>query len=172
MFSLGCILLEISILQEQGTLDQVRHHRAADPAFHANIGNIGKWLNGPVSKPRSVRRTRLVDEIRSMLSPEPPQRPTAKQALIRISGYDVAHRVRSNHSIFGDCCKAIFMPFKSHREQITRYKHEIDKLSKSLALRDNDLLRAQLRTSVHRQRCSELKEQYEKVEVSRQTRKL
>jgi hypothetical protein len=171
---LGCVLLEISVLQEQGTLDYIRRHRAADPAFHANLNNIGKWLDGPISKPRSVRRARLVDEIRSMLSPRPPQRPTAKQVLVRLSGYDIAHRVRSNHSIFGDCCKPIFMPFKLHREQVTRQKHhenELEKAQSALERAERRVEDYERKSTEDRDSCTTLRRDKYNTAVSRSIKK-
>jgi serine/threonine protein kinase len=120
MFSLGCVLLEVVILHDQGTLQHVRLTRSKDPSFHANLDRVDTWLEGPSPKPLSFRRAYLVSEIKSMLANDPEARPTAKELLIGVAGYDQAQMIQSKHSLFGDCCRSYFMSPKEKKREISK----------------------------------------------------
>jgi serine/threonine protein kinase len=142
IFSLGCILLEISVLHDQGTLHHMRQNRSADPSFHANLNSVDAWLSGPVPRPWSARRVHLVQEIKAMLTRDPALRPTAKQLLVRVTGYDLAHASTSGYSLFSDCCKSQFIRIKDHERDIARYKRNINNL-----ISDNEWAHTQLKDS-------------------------
>lgn len=52
-----------------------------------------------------------------MLDHDPGRRPTAKQLMIRTTGYDLSHRIGSNHSIFGECCRSDFISTKENEQK-------------------------------------------------------
>jgi serine/threonine protein kinase len=145
MFSLGCVLLEIVILHDQGTLNSVRLHRSADPAFHANLDRIDSWFPGPSPRLSSYRRAYLVSEIKSMLAHNPEVRPTAKELLIRVAGYDEAQIITSKHSLFGDCCRGHFMSAKEkagYNDTIAGLRLDLQRALEELVDRDNKIERA------------------------------
>jgi serine/threonine protein kinase len=144
IFSLGCVLLEIVILHEQGTLRHVRLNRSADPAFHANLDRVNAWFSGPLAKPPSTRRAHLVSEITSMLARNHEVRPVAKELLIRVTGYDLAQTVPSKYSLFGDCCRGHFMSsrqMKRHTDTITRMDSDLQRAHDELAEKKKQMIR-------------------------------
>jgi serine/threonine protein kinase len=131
------------VLHERGTLDHIRQNRSADPSFHANLGSIGVWCT-PSRPPWSARRALLVQEIKAMLAKDPAMRPTAKQILVRVTGYDVAEMVTSKHSIFGSCCKSLFISVEQRRQDILVSKTKTEQLQLDLR-RSNTRLKEQER---------------------------
>jgi serine/threonine protein kinase len=119
------------VLHERGTLDHIRQNRSADPSFHANLGSIEVWCT-PLRPPWSVRRASLVQEIKSMLVRDPAMRPTAKQLLVRVTGYDLSEMITSKHSIFGSCCRNLFISVEQHRSDALSYKTRIEQLQLNL----------------------------------------
>ena len=105
VFSLGCVLLEILVLHNDGTLQRLRaHHRLGDlPVYHTTLDAVDEWL--PLSGKLSARRYNLHREVRSMLSSEADQRPAIDQILSRVTLAD-AMMPNSDHSIFGACCRS------------------------------------------------------------------
>ncbi|KAH7405851.1 kinase-like domain-containing protein [Phaeosphaeria sp. MPI-PUGE-AT-0046c] len=138
IFSLGCVLLEILILHEQGTLQFMRENRSADPSFHANIKNVAKWLDGPGSQRWSFRRIGVVDQIRAMLYHNPTKRPTARKLMVRFTGYDLSHTIDSKYSIFGECCRSSFVSSREHNNEISTYRSRILDLQSELANRTEE----------------------------------
>lgn len=107
MFSLGCILLEVIVLHDTGTLSHIRENRSSDPCFHANLDRVQTWCSAS-KPPISTRRELLLHEIKSLLSKNPDARPTATQLLTRVTGYDIAHLTKFKNSIFDECCRNEF----------------------------------------------------------------
>jgi serine/threonine protein kinase len=132
IFSLGCVLLEIAVLHDQGTLQHMRLNRSADPAFQANLDRVDAWVGGRSPQPSSFRRAYLVSEIKSMLAHDPEVRPTAKELLIRVTGYDVSQMLTAKHSVFGDCCRSHFISYKEHKRDRLGYKNTIASLRADL----------------------------------------
>jgi serine/threonine protein kinase len=122
MFSLGCVLLEILVLHDQGTLRQLHLNRSSDPAFHANLDRVDVWFEGPSPKRSSTRRASLKSEIKSMLARDPQMRPRAKELFLRVTNYELAHMITAKHSVFGDCCRSNFMSLeKREREKLINH---------------------------------------------------
>jgi hypothetical protein len=126
------VLLEVAVLHDQGTLQQLRLNRSADPAFHANLDRIDAWFKGPSPTAWSSRRAYLVSEIKSMMARDPEVRPTAKELLIRVTGYDVAHMIKAKHSLFGDCCRGNFMSSKEREREKLGYTNTINHIRSDL----------------------------------------
>ncbi len=105
MFSLGCILLEILVLHQTGSLDHIRENRSLDPSFHANLDKLKIWTDG--CKPQSSRKRKLMLwEIENMLSIDPEERPNAEELLCSIIGSDsVNNDTAPLDGVFGHCCK-------------------------------------------------------------------
>ncbi|KAF2823346.1 kinase-like protein [Ophiobolus disseminans] len=112
VFSLGCILLEILVLHDRGSLEHIRQNRSPDPSFHANLDRIETWRTS-LEQMKSHRRHFILQEIGFMLLREPAARPTAEQLLTRVTAYDLA--TISRLSLFGNCCKSILVTRKSHQ---------------------------------------------------------
>jgi serine/threonine protein kinase len=148
IFSLGCVLLEIVVLHDQGTLQHMRLNRSADPAFHANLGRVDAWFEGPSPKSTSSRHSYLISEIKSMLAHDPEVRPTAQELLIRVTGYDISQMITSKHSVFGDCCRGHFVsPQQRERDRymytsaITDLRSDLQRAHEDLAEKDNQIIR-------------------------------
>jgi serine/threonine protein kinase len=157
MFSLGCVLLETVVLHERGTLEHIRQNRSPDPSFHANLSTVSLWC-APLLPPRSVRRSYLVQEIQSLLVKDAAMRPTAKQLLLRITGYDLSGSTASKHSIFGDCCKSLFVSIA---------QHQADKLEKKTIIEQLhlELIKCSLRLEEQTKDCVSLIQQREAASV-------
>jgi serine/threonine protein kinase len=123
IFSSGCVLLEILILEEQGTLQHMRQHRSSDPSFHANLDRVAVWCTH--ERWRSGQWMHLLNEVQSILVHDPAQRPTAKQLLVRTTGYDLSTTIESEPSIFGECCKSLFIPKEKHEREASEYSSTI-----------------------------------------------
>jgi serine/threonine protein kinase len=146
MFSLGCVLLEVVVLHERGTLEHIRQNRSPDPSFHANLSTVSLWC-APLWSPQSVRRSNLVQEIRSLLERDPANRPNAKQLLIRITGYDLSALTTSNQSVFGNCCKNRFVAVEQCQADALLHKTEVESLQLELK-RSNLRLEEQVKDRV------------------------
>jgi serine/threonine protein kinase len=157
MFSLGCVLLEMVVLHERGTLEHIRRNRSSDPSFHANLTSVALWCT-PLQHPRSVRRSSLVHEIKSLLSKDPAMRPTAEQLLLRITGYNLSELVASKHSIFGNCCKSLFVSV-AQRQADTLIKNTI------IERLHFELRRSNLRLEEQMKDCTSLIQQREVARV-------
>jgi serine/threonine protein kinase len=157
MFSLGCVLLETVVLHERGTLEHIRQNRSSDPSFHANLTSVALWCT-PLQHPRSVRRSCLVHEIKSLLSKDPAMRPTAEQLLLRITGYNLSELVASKHSIFGNCCKSLFVSV-AQRQADTLIKNTI------IEQLHFELRRSNLRLEEQMKDCTSLIQQREVARV-------
>jgi hypothetical protein len=131
MFSLGCILLEIMVLHERGTLDHIRQHRSPDPSFHANLDQREIWCSTQ-TQAISYRRRCLAEEVKSMLMEEPSARPTAEQLLIRVTGYDLSHMTNSKHSIFRECCRSNFSFNRDQDASIIHAKNQAQEFEEEL----------------------------------------
>ena len=103
MFSLGCVLLEILTLHRRGSLHALRAHRGVNPAYHANVSHLSRWLETDDTH-FSRREHYLEYELNLMLSADPKRRPKAVELLHGITSHDVYP------SIFGDCCKRTLLP--------------------------------------------------------------
>lgn len=129
IFSLGCVLLEIVVLHDQGTLHYMQTHRSPHPSFHANLDRVDAWLKGTDPQPWSRRRAHLVQDIKSMLAHDPSMRPTAKQLLLETTGYDVFQTMNSSYSIFGKCCRSRVITIRQHEkdqaDSIARFMTEL-----------------------------------------------
>jgi serine/threonine protein kinase len=132
IFSLGCVLLEIVVLHEQGTLHQMRLNRSPDPAFQANLDRVDAWMTDSSPRSPSSLHARLVSEVKSMLVHDPEERPTARELLIRVTGYDVSQMITSKHSVFGDCCRSQFVLSKEHERDRLGYTNTIASLRSDL----------------------------------------
>ena len=107
-FSFGCILLEILLLHERGSFDQLRKHLTADPSFHSNLHQLENWLQ--LSCNVSGRREcHLKCEIELMLSSDPKRRPSARELLHSLTTSNLSHNEASAPSIFGSCCENILV---------------------------------------------------------------
>ncbi|KAH6620574.1 kinase-like domain-containing protein [Boeremia exigua] len=112
MFSLGCIMLEILVLQHEGSLERLRVNASPkDSAFHANLENIDAWLSFRGIDDMSVLDKHLVKVIRSLLSKAPEVRPSADRLL---SGIRLCSMVENpSISVLGVCCRESHDPTTS-----------------------------------------------------------
>ncbi|KAH7400518.1 kinase-like domain-containing protein, partial [Phaeosphaeria sp. MPI-PUGE-AT-0046c] len=103
IFSLGCVLLEIIVLHDRGTLEHIRQNRSQDPSFHSNLDRVDIWCNMVNDDSRSAM-FHVLREIKYMLSKDAAMRPTAHEVLTRVTGYDLADSRSDKQPIFGRCC--------------------------------------------------------------------
>ncbi|KAG9201718.1 hypothetical protein G6514_005334 [Epicoccum nigrum] len=129
IFSLGCILLEILTLDQEGSLDRLRANRSTkNTAYHANLDRINDWI--PLREDVSPIDYNLIKEIRAMLSRSPNQRPSAQGLLERLEYCDkLSSDTDKAHSIFDSCCRLSLMKKSDHQELLdevkTQHKTEI-----------------------------------------------
>ncbi|KAF2254924.1 kinase-like protein [Trematosphaeria pertusa] len=128
IFSLGCILLEMSTLCAYDSLEPLRTVRTKhDKSFQANLDQIYDWISDAIhAKPALKRRRRLFNEIRSMLEIEPQMRPAIAEIRLSLAFIDTLEPVYEgeDYSIFGDCCRDPFMSRREHERQINELKSE------------------------------------------------
>jgi hypothetical protein len=131
MFSLGCVLLEILILHETGSLSRLRQNRSTrNPAFHANLRQLDIWL--PLQdRDTSPRRLQIVRETRALLNTDLRRRPRAAGLLSRLQLCDKMVK-EGSPSIFGTCCQTRFMTVEAHDKEMAAARREIEKLEARL----------------------------------------
>lgn len=144
IFALGCVLLEIIVLHDRGTLDHIRHNRSSDPSFHGNLDQVETWCT-TLTQETSSTRYHVLQEVRRMLTRDSSRRPTANELLIRVTGYDLADTKPTRQPIFGECCANDFVPSRqlqrgssSLKDEIRELKAELEEVKKS---RDDKLSR-------------------------------
>ena len=122
IFSLGCILLEILTLDQEGTLDRLRATRSTkNTAYYANLDRVNGWI--PLRDDVSPIDYNLIKEIRAMLSHNPNQRPSAQSLLERLRYCDmISSGTTEAHSVFGSCCRLSLMKKSDHEEQLDNVK--------------------------------------------------
>jgi len=137
MFSLGCVLLEILSLHRKGSLQILRAHREANPAYHANIDHLATWLEMEKTEDSNFSRIEhyLESENRLMLSTDPKRRPKAIELLYGITAQDSCPSHASMPSMFGDCCKRTVIPHTLLRRMVhdtAETTHTVKVLNKQL----------------------------------------
>ena len=172
MFSLGCIVLEILIMNQEGTTTRLRTHRATrNTAYHANLGNLERWL--PYHDDLAPMDHHLTSEIRAMLSLEPGRRPVSPDLLRRLTYYDnMSVRQHDTYSIFGSCCRTTYIAEEEHEEKVREWRAGYQK--KELALRQSEEQITQLQAELREYKadlCSaELKIEQEKRKSSKENK--
>ncbi|CAO2657297.1 Nn.00g034230.m01.CDS01 [Neocucurbitaria sp. VM-36] len=121
MFSLGCVLLEILVLHQTGSLEQIRKNCSFNSPYHDNLDNLDKWLNCPDINV-SPKDYLLQWEIRVMLSKDPAKRPTAQQLLMSLACSEISRQDISQPSLFGDCCRDTYISRQQHEKQTSELK--------------------------------------------------
>ena len=120
IFSLGCILLEILTLDQEGTLARLRATRSTkNTAYYANLDRVNDWI--PLREDVSPIDYNLIKEIRAMLSHSPNQRPSAQSLLRRLRYCDNISSGTcegNGHSIFSCCCRLSLIETSHHKEQL------------------------------------------------------
>jgi serine/threonine protein kinase len=144
IFSLGCVLLEIIMVQRCGTLEHVRLNRSDDPCFHANLDRINGWLRQSKQRVSSTRDNFLNCEVKRMLAAKPSDRPTISELLASFSAADMATTQLDGFiSIFGGCCENLLVSKKQHESQVTQLQKDLEDVefqSRIMALELEDLL--------------------------------
>jgi serine/threonine protein kinase len=131
VFSLGCVLLEVLVMHDRGTLEHIRRNRSPDPSFHANLDRVETWLQ-PYNRVLSPRRYHLQYEIKAMLSRDPAKRPTVQDLLIKITACDLGRVSPSTPSIFSNCCQRLYIPRQEHEMQTLQLKNRVTHLETTL----------------------------------------
>lgn len=132
MFSLGCVLLEILVLNREGTLDRIRTHRSTkNTAFYANLNRLDDWL--PLQDTVSSMEYHLIKEVRAMLSSDSDRRPRAQDLLHRLNFCDQLDPAENNeHSIFGDCCRNSYVTEKKYKKELARCEEKHGELLRTI----------------------------------------
>ncbi len=142
IFSLGCVLLEVLVLHQDGTLKRLRVDRSTNnPAFHANLDDMDAWLPIHHVDDMSLCDLHLVKTIRSMLSAAPERRPSADQLLHNIGLADMMKDSRSS-SIFGSCCRTPYISMSSHTTAMRLSREERGEIKRDLKMRSEQFHRA------------------------------
>ena len=123
IFSLGCILLEITIICLVGNLQPLVNLRPdRDRSYQANINRINEWLSA-FYYPSSPRAHHLLVEIRRMLSVNPQDRPSATEVGNHLALLD-GFKTPSPGSLFGDCCRTVLMTVEEHDREMSSMEQE------------------------------------------------
>jgi len=111
--------------------NRLRQHRSTkNTAFHANLDQLDAWL--PMRDDASPKNHHLIKEIRAMLSHDPGQRPVAHKLLHRLVLCDKMSDDKQ-YSIFGHCCRTMFVLKKDHEEQVELAKEENGRMANVIA---------------------------------------
>lgn len=138
IFSLGCILLEILILNQEGTLHRLRSNRSAkNTAYQANLDQINNWI--PLREDVSQTDYHLVREIRAMLCRDPKRRPTAEALLRRLTYVDkIGDGADDTYSIFGSCCRERFKKESEYWKELSSLRASHEKKTEEVRQQQED----------------------------------
>ncbi|OAL56740.1 kinase-like protein [Pyrenochaeta sp. DS3sAY3a] len=173
IFSLGCVVLEITVLHATGSLSHIRSNRSADASFHANLDRISTWQTWS-DKALPPWEYLLHWEIKKMLSKDPEQRPTAQNLLANIRSTETMRRDNSEHLLFGQCCKYEMMSLQEHEQRMFKSKSDLQALREHLAVRtkaslqlttENGKLHDQIKNLSISMRMLEAKKQKIEIEI-------
>lgn len=126
MFSMACVFLEVVIIHDRGTLQYIRQNRSQDPSFQGNLQQVDTWCT-TLKGSRSIEHG-LPQEVKAMLVHDPAMRPTAKQLLTRITGYELSQADPSKRLIFCKCCQSLLVSQQQHEHVMQGYKRTIEGL--------------------------------------------
>jgi hypothetical protein len=144
IFSIGCVLLEIVIVQRCGTLEHVRLNRSDDPCFHANLDRIDGWLRHSIQSATSARDNFLNCEVKRMLAANSSERPTISELLVTFSAADMtAAQLDGSVSIFSSCCENLLTSKKRHESKVTQLQKDLEDAelqSRTMTLKVENLL--------------------------------
>ena len=148
-------------MNQEGTTNRLRTHRSTkNTAYHANLGNLEKWL--PYHDDPSPMDHHLTREIWAMLSLEPGRRPMSPDLLRRLTHYDnMSVRHHDTYSIFGSCCRTTYIAKVEHEEKVRVW--EADCRKKELALMQSERQVKQLQTEL-RQYKADLRSAESRIE--------
>lgn len=124
MFSLGCVLLEILVFDQDATLQRLRSNPPMQSApYHSNLDRIEDWL--PRNEDLTPMRHLLYAEIRAMLSKDETKRPRADQLVLRI-GLCEKMMESTEESVFADCCRIVYSTEQQFQSRIKALQARID----------------------------------------------
>ena len=112
------------MFQGKGTLEAFGHGQP-DSAYRLKLGKLDAWLPWP--EKTNSREHALVRDTRLMLLEDQHLRPSADDILDRLSLCDQS-RIKSEVSIFGDCCKVAHKTRQQQRETIASLQKKIHDL--------------------------------------------
>ncbi|KAJ8105363.1 hypothetical protein OPT61_g10225 [Boeremia exigua] len=143
IFSLGCVLLEILVLHQDGTLDRLRVDRSTrNPAFHANLENIDAWLPTKHPDDMSFCDFHLTKAIRSMLSQTPEKRPRVDQLLDNMRLADMM-KDSTHSSFFEACCRTPYVSMSFHTKAMRSLNDSWGRAEQELKSKSIELQTAQ-----------------------------
>lgn len=103
MFSLGCVLLETVIFDQDGTLQRLRPESPSTRfVYHENLDKLNEWL--PLPEDLSLAKNQMCLVFRSLLSKLPEKRPVADEVASQTSFYDNMIEDAQDR-VFSDCCR-------------------------------------------------------------------
>ena len=108
MFSLGCVLLEAMVFDQDGTLQRLRPESpTARFVYHENLDKLNYWLPWPGDL-NLVKHLLCLAIRRSLLSKFPKQRPGADELVSRSTPCDNTME-HAQDQIFSDCLSHIIL---------------------------------------------------------------
>ncbi|KAJ4293117.1 hypothetical protein N0V90_008399 [Kalmusia sp. IMI 367209] len=117
IFSLGCVLLEMHLIQQGQGLEVLRELRTSqDKSFQANLGRIQTWLARP--EWNTLRDRHIKDQIQRMLEKEPEKRPKIDHVHTMFSLIDTFQKYSNGPPLFGECCRGLFISKEDHLKQM------------------------------------------------------
>ncbi|KAF3004395.1 hypothetical protein E8E13_010133 [Curvularia kusanoi] len=177
IFSLGCILLEILILDQEGTLDRLRAARSTkNTAYHANLDKLNEWL--PLREDVSPIDYHLIREIRAMLSHNPRRRPSAAVLLQQLKYSDKLHNDKVDYaagksgSIFGSCCRLSLVHKSEFDDMQAKHKKEIGESRHDVWYKEQDIRVLKIKLDeAENDKKEEIKKLEDKHNITNQERK-
>ncbi|KAH6863092.1 kinase-like domain-containing protein [Alternaria alternata] len=123
MFSLGCVLLETMVFDQDGSLKRLRPESSTTRfVYHDSLDKIKDWLPWP--EELSPVKHHLCIVIRSLLSRFPKQRLGAEEVVSRISLCE--NMVEDVHDrIFSDCCRTSYFTERHFQSRIKALQIQI-----------------------------------------------
>ena len=126
MFSLGCVLLEAMVFDQDGSLTRLRPESPTTRfVYHESLEKLNDWLPWP--EDLDPVKQHLCLAIRCLLSIFPKQRPSADELISQISPCD--NMTEDTHDrIFSDCCRISYFTERQFESRIKALQVQISDL--------------------------------------------
>ncbi|CAI6335657.1 unnamed protein product [Periconia digitata] len=114
IFSLGCVILEILLICQHDTLEEIRQVRSElDKSFHANLSRITKWVRENLFT-ATLFEGQLGIIICHMLEEDAGDRPDAGRVCKQLSFIDTDLTDQGRDGLFDKCCRRAFISVEDH----------------------------------------------------------
>ncbi|CAN9082101.1 unnamed protein product [Alternaria alternata] len=142
MFSLGCVLLEAMVFDQDGSLKRLQPESPTTRfVYHESLDKLNDWLPWP--EDLHPVKHHLYLTIRSLLSRIPKQRPSAEDLVSRINLCDNMVE-EAQDKIFSDCCRESYFTEQHFESRIKALQVQIFSLRQEKELEQRIIQRDRL----------------------------